>query len=79
MSNILCRGGKEFAASCNRTLEPEDVTVGVVVGTFVHTDNEWLMRSISTSLCTINQFTPLSNTRSGSSVQLLYAMTTTLH
>ena len=29
---FFSRGGKNFAKSCSRTLEPEDVTVGVVVG-----------------------------------------------
>ena len=27
-----CRGGEAFAASCQKTGEPEDVTVGLVVG-----------------------------------------------
>ena len=33
---VSCRGGEEFARSCSNTLEPEDVTVGVVVGMSNH-------------------------------------------
>ena len=31
-TTYVLSGGKNFAQSCSRTLEPEDVTVGVVVG-----------------------------------------------
>ena len=37
------RGGKNFAQSCARTLEPEDVTVGMVVGKSLQLHSKYIL------------------------------------